>query len=263
MVLKHLLVSCVLVLASGEESANQAAAEAAIKDDILNKKVVDVFPKWDVNGDGLLTKEEFVKVTRPPFLEDKARAWWARSDLDKDDLVTLEEYYALYKLDVEEGAEVKEDIKKFRRWEAKKFKAADVNQDGVLTWNEFSDLVETRGETLLDLVAKAEFIGADEDKDRFLTLKEFKDRTRGNKAMFGLLDKDSNKALTYDEYKIRHTSNFQYDITTVLIWVSCDTSKDDKLSHEEMFNCAKAGRKKSASDILKAFRKTIDRHSDV
>jgi Ca2+-binding EF-hand superfamily protein len=76
------------------------------------------FARYDTNGDGMLTRAE-VKKFFPPPLADRIDAAFLRLDLDRDGLISREE---------------------FDRESDRLFRQLDTNGDGVIAGNELSNI---------------------------------------------------------------------------------------------------------------------------
>jgi Ca2+-binding EF-hand superfamily protein len=76
------------------------------------------FARYDANGDGMLTRAEVKKVS-PPQLADRIDAAFSRLDLNGDGLISREE---------------------FDRESDRLFRQLDTNGDGVIAGNELSNM---------------------------------------------------------------------------------------------------------------------------
>lgn len=103
-------------------------------------------PKWDTNGDGKMTKDEFAKMAATRLVE--------RTDADKDGKVSLEEWKSRPK-SMKAEAEGRGDP-------AKRFAAVDKNSDGFVEAADLTSMLEQR------------FDRMDTNKDGVLTTEERK-----------------------------------------------------------------------------------------
>jgi Ca2+-binding EF-hand superfamily protein len=143
--------------------------------------------KYDLNGDGKITRAEFLEVsTRPPKLRHPTPMrdpyWRAKYDLasfdkNKDGIIQKEEYPG--------------DQVKFRKY--------DKNKDGALELEEIQAMAE---DEIADIRKKMEnpnrydfLVLFDSDKDNNVTLDEYD----GPMEVFKKFDKNGDGVVTYDE----------------------------------------------------------------
>jgi Ca2+-binding EF-hand superfamily protein len=169
------------------------AGVAHAKTDLEKKQAY--FDKWDANGDGALTLEEFTGMVQAEFekkgkegYEAEAQKRFSRKDADGDGLFTWDEYLqdmikrGVLPADVLEGqsetaaapaaaqSEIPANIQKlFAKW--------DADGDGKMSLEEFTAMTkaqfEKNGKEGYEEQAVKRFEYKDENGDGSLTLEEF------------------------------------------------------------------------------------------
>ncbi len=184
--------------------------------------------KYDLNGDGKISRAEFVEVsTRPPKLRHPTPMrdpyWRAKYDLatfdkNKDGSIEREEYPG--------------DQAKFRKY--------DKNKDGALSFDEILVMAE---DEIADIKKKMEnpnryefLVLFDSDKDNNVTLDEYD----GPMEVFRKFDKNGDGVVTYDElYPEKMTERMKKEEEmgakpeALTILDTMDKNHDGKVTREE------------------------------
>jgi len=163
-------------------------------------------------------------------------------DLDKDGRLSIEELYK----DMDQWSEVEDKEEDERKeLEGQKFRAADVNQDGVLDESEMPHLFypETHPK-VLELTAAASLRIKDLDKDGQLTIEEFWEAeafegeemaiSDEERTDFAKLDLDGNGKLSLDELKAWESGVFHTEEAMRGLFEIADEDRDSHLTASEL-----------------------------
>mmetsp|Transcript_52851 Transcript_52851/g.97799 ORF Transcript_52851/g.97799 Transcript_52851/m.97799 type:complete len:277 (+) Transcript_52851:81-911(+) len=238
------VAACVIHHGFADEGLNE---DLDFEQDALTAKQMQAMhAQLDANGDGRVSMAEtmaFADQMRLRIAKSDIQTILHEMDLDKDGRLSLDELFK----DMDQWSEVdeKDDDAERKELEAEKFRAADVNQDGLLDESEMPHLFypETHPK-VLELTAAASLRIKDLDKDGQLTIEEFweADAIDGEemaisdeeRADFAKLDLDGNGKLSLDELKAWESGVFHTEEAMRGLFEVADEDRDSHLTASEL-----------------------------
>lgn len=232
-----------------------------------------VFEALDANKDGLLTKEEFVKLAEPPYVPTDGAALpplaerqrflandFDRIDTNKDARISKQEAQIQFTFDFQradingDGKLDGGDIAAPRRVsrqdfidaEMKRFDTANASNDGKLTFAQFVASAKAQNPqppqglsaAQFDQLLAEQFAQMDANKDKIVTRAEYADFAAGR---FKLLDRDGDGVLTdTDTTPPQSVTKKEFIDLELRRFEVADKNADGKLDAEEYYAAAKA-----------------------
>lgn len=252
----RLALVALLALTWGARADDDAADEQDIQEDTLSAETLHkLHEKFDQNGDGKVSLAEIqafaAKIAKSIASKDVS-AILDEIDTSKDGMLSLEEHMndLHNQADGSDDEELKE-LEDRKRFEAEKFKVADLNGDGLLDAAELPALFypETH-EAVMDLTVSETMRRKDTDKNGKLSPVEFweADEAEGQDAAlsdeeqddFAKLDLDKDGALDVNELKAWESGRFHTDEAMKKLIELADKDDDMHLSAEELGQAAEA-----------------------
>ena len=112
--------------------------QSKIKSDTLKKDVDVIFQNIDMDNNGFIEYEEFVRaaVSKEHFIDSKVIQFAFRYfDKDGSGEITFDEIEAVFKESVQDKSNVHDSLKKI-------IDEVDANGDGIISFNEFADIMK-------------------------------------------------------------------------------------------------------------------------
>ena len=127
---------------NGDGKVNQQellkGLKAKIKSDTLEKDVAEIYKNIDMDNNGYIEYEEFVRaaVSKERFLnENVLRFAFRYFDKDGSGEITFDEIEKIFKDSVSDKSNVHDALKKI-------IAEVDTNGDGIISFKEFSDIMK-------------------------------------------------------------------------------------------------------------------------
>jgi Ca2+-binding EF-hand superfamily protein len=190
------------------------------------------FRAADLDSSGTLSLAEFRTTLSSGAPEDQVLKKFSRADANDDKSVTQAEWIA-YKNNDEDGNDIQEDTARFN--------AADANDDGFLSYDEFSSTLGKK--RLIDI--RKRFLKADKNADSQISLSEWlayknddsPEVDSGKFRKFDLADLDGSDDLTLKEFKSTYPRKTK--LKTILKKFKREDSNDDNVLTREEWNPGK------------------------
>jgi len=236
--------------ANGQEedvTDDQDIEEEAMTKEQLRK----LHAKFDMDGNGKVSLQEimgFAQQMSKAIAGKDVVAILEEIDTDKDGKLSLQEHLNDIHNQAEGGDEAEQkELEQRKLVETNKFKAADVNGDGILGPEEIPAIFypETHPEVLAVTVQET-MRQKDYDGDGVLTAKEFwefrpedsdQDQVSEEEMKdFETLDKDKSGTLNLDELKAWESGIFHTESAMMKLLEHCDKDGDMQCNIEELEN---------------------------
>ncbi|XP_048847482.1 reticulocalbin-3 isoform X1 [Brienomyrus brachyistius] len=141
-------------------------------------KIVD---RIDTDSDGYISHKElhqWIKHRQRRYIEENVDKHWKEYDLNKDGLVAWEEYknttYGYYLDEEFDDVDDKASYKSMLARDERRFKAADINRDGIATKEEFTAFLHPEEyDHMKSIVVKETVEDIDKDGDGLINLEEY------------------------------------------------------------------------------------------
>mmetsp|Transcript_93342 Transcript_93342/g.237589 ORF Transcript_93342/g.237589 Transcript_93342/m.237589 type:complete len:278 (+) Transcript_93342:58-891(+) len=242
-------LALLLVVARGQEGDEQYDDQDIEEESLTDQQLEALHRKFDKDGNGKVSLQEVMA-----FAGDMSKAIASRDiqaileeiDTSKDGKLSLEEHLNDIHNQADGGDEEEmKELENRKKVEAEKFKAADVNGDGVLDANEVPALFypETH-EGVLAVTVRETMRQKDLNKDNRLTAREFweADSMEGEhdelseeeNQDFAKLDLNGNGFIDVDELRSWESGRFHTEEAMRKIFELADKDNDMHVTVEEL-----------------------------
>jgi len=202
----------------------------------------------DADRDGRISMGETLDYSggmRRAIAAKDVRSLFVDMDLDRDGRLSLDEVLKDLQLPGEGDAGATGEGVLRRDLESQKFSLADANGDGFLDEDELPALFFPESHSgVLELTAKATLAQKDEDKDGFLSLREFWGGTQedgeelflsdGEKEEFRKIDTDGDGRIDFEEAKAWVSGRIHAEHTMKKLFDLADTDRDNLVTADEL-----------------------------